>query len=486
MRGGASWRTIDDMAQGVLPSAAAMACVLLAATSARGDAIDDLSPGTWYEIPNTNMRDVCPPDSADYDWSFYCANAIAAWNGGVLDTARGRLIVWGGGHGDYKGNEVYAFDLQSLTWARIWGPTPDAQIPSGGTHEVYDDGNPGSRHTYSGLTYLPEPYDAMISMGGALWQTGFYGAGVWRYELGSDSWTRLADGPGEQSYGDPSVFDPETEHVFRRGNSRMYEYDPATDTFMPRAPSDGGFWASNVSADLDLATRTMVIVGEGRLDLYHLDTDTYEQDVALEGAGVSELFGNLSPGVAWDPQQERMVVWGGGLDVYTFDVDARAFSQHAGAGDDPGEITPSGGAFGRFRYAPSRNVFVYVDHVDKNVFVYRMSKGTGEPPDPPGDDESGGSEGSSGSDGGTTEDGTTGGNGPPSTSSGGDDTPTSGGVPGSAGATDSGGADGGGSDEGCGCRSGRPGSWLPLLLLALVRRRVSPDRRDRTRRRRRT
>lgn len=460
------------MAHGTHPSVIAMLLVLLAAAPARADAIDDLEPGTWYEIPDSPMRAVCPPDTAEYEWSYYCAGAIAPWSGGVVDTARGRLIVWGGGHGDYKGNEVYAFDLQTLAWARLWGPTPDAQIPSGGTHEEYDDGNPGSRHTYSGLTYLPSPHDAMISMGGSLWQSGSYGVGVWRYDFGSDTWSRLADGPAEQSFGDPSVFDPESGHVFRRGNSGMYEYDPETDTLTPRAPSDGGFWASNVSTDLDLATRTMVIIGDGRVDLYRLDTDTYEMDVAIEGPGASELFGDGSPGVAYDSQQERTVVWGGGLDVYTFDVEALTFSQHVGAGDDPGAITPSGGAFGRFRYAPSRNVFVYVDHADSNVFVHRMSEGTGVPPDPPGD-ESGSSEGSSGGDS-TSGDSTTGGTGPGSGSSSGASTAATT-APGTAGATDSAGADdGAGEDEGCGCRSDRSPSWLALLLLVgLLRSRTA-------------
>lgn len=451
-----------------------MATLCLVGRPAHADEIDDLEPGNWYEIPNTPMRDVCPPNTDDYDWSFHCAGAIAAWSGGVIDTSRGRLVVWGGGHADYRGNEVYTFDLATLEWSRIWGPTDDAQIPSGGTHEEYDDGNPGSRHTYSGLVYLPPPHDTMVTSGGSLWQSGFYGSGVWRYAFGDDAWTRLADGPGEMGYGDPMVYDPESGHAFRRANSRMFEYDPDADMFIPRADSDGGFWASNVSAALDLSTRTMVIMGDDRVDLYHLDSDTYEQDVAIEGPNV---VGGGSPGIAYDPEQERIVVWTGGLDVYTFDVDARSFSQHEIGGDDPGPITPSGGAFGRFRYAPSRNVFVYVDHVDSNVFVLRMSEGQGVPPDPPDDD--GGSESDDGGD--TTGDDSgvadsTGG-GSPGTDDGAPP-PTTGpvGTDGGETPTSSGGEDGSQDEDasGCSCRAaGSPGWALlaPFALLALARRR---------------
>ena len=448
--------------------------VVLVGGTAHADAIDDLEPGNWYEIPDTPMREVCPPDTADYDWSFFCQSAIGAWSGGVLDTSRGRLVVWGGGHADYRGNEVYAFDLATLEWSRIWGPSDDAQIPSGGTHEEYDDGNPGSRHTYSGLVYIPPPHDAMVSSGGSLWQSGFYASGVWRYDFGDDAWTRLTDGPGEMGYGDPMVFDPQTGHAFRRANSRMFEYDPDADTFTPRANSDGGFWAPNVSAALDLSTRTMVIMGEERVDLYHLDDDTYEQGVAIDGTNV---VGGASPGIAYDPEQERIVVWTGGLDVYTFDVEARSFSQHEMGGDDPGPITPSGGAFGRFRYAPSRNVFVYVDHVDSNVFVLRMSEGQGMPPDPPDDD--GGSE----SDGG---DGTTGGDDtgaadstggvPPGSDDGTQPTGGPAGTDDGATPTSSGDEDGGQDEEasGCSCRAANAPGWAAfasLGLLGLARRR---------------
>ncbi|MEM6990382.1 MAG: MYXO-CTERM sorting domain-containing protein [Myxococcota bacterium] len=453
--------------------AAPLVLAVLGPAEARADDVDDLAPGTWFEIPNTPMRDVCPPDTADYDWSFFCQSAIGAWSGGALDTTRGRLIVWGGGHGDYKGNEVYVFDMQTLAWERVWGPSADAQIPEGGTHEQYDDGTPGSRHTYSGLTYVPPPHDALVSMGGSLWQTGFYGAGTWSFSFDVGEWTRLTDGPAESGFGDPSVYDPETGTIFRRGNQRMLQFDPIADVYTERAASDGGFWASNVSAALDPEARTMVILGDGRLDLYHLDTDTYEQDVTLAGAGVSELLGDASPGVGYDSQQGRIVAWGGGLNVYTLDLEALSFAEFEGAGDDPGAITPSGGAFGRFRYVPSRNVFVSVNDVDENVFVFRMSEGMGVPPDPPGGsgssdgaadddgavDDSTGAEPPGGSDadppsdppeGGTTSSGTPGGE-----------------TGGTAGA-------GEGDDDGCSCRTSpesERGWWLLALGIALVGRR---------------
>ncbi|MBX7084493.1 MAG: hypothetical protein K1X88_35125 [Nannocystaceae bacterium] len=435
---------------------------------ARADAIDALAPGTWLELPDTAMRTVCPPDSPQYEWSFYCQNVILAWGGAALDTTRGRMVLFGGGHGDYRGNEVYVFDLQSLQWSRIWGPTPDDQIPSGGTHEVYDDGNPGSRHTYSGLTYLPPPHDALVSMGGALWQSGGFAVGTWSFSFDANGWSRRADGPAEQGFGDPSVFDPLTGHVFRRANSGMLEYDPATDAFTSRAPSDGGWWAANVAAALDPDARLMVIIGEGRLDTYDLAADVYTVDVPIAGTDVTTLFGGGSPGIDFDPVQQRFIVWGGGLDVYTFDPAAATFSLLEGAGDDPGTITASGGAFGRFRYAPSRNVFVWIDHVDANVFVYRSSEGTGTPP--PGDDTTGGGgEGSSGSADADTGAGADSSGPPPATTG---DAEAGSGETGGGSGSGSGGAAIDPAAGGCGCRHGGGAApWAWLWVAAIARRR---------------
>lgn len=460
------------------PLVSALAVALLSVPSvAYADAVDDLEPGTWYAIPDTKMREVCPPDTENYEWSYHCQSAITAWNGATLDTTRSRMIVWGGGHADYRGNEVYVFDMTTLAWERVWGPTPDAQIPSGGTHEAYDDGNPGSRHTYSGIMYVPEPHDALYSFGGSLWQTGFLAAGVWSFSFTDNAWTRHADTPSQMGFGDPTIYDPQTGHIFRRANTRMLEYVPETDESIERAPSDGGFWAPNVSAAFDPDRRLMVMIGEGRVDTYALDTDTYVQDLAIDGASVSDLFGGMAPGLDFDPEQQRFVVYGGGLDLHTFDPDTASFSVHPNTGDDPGPVTGSGGAFGRFRYVPSRNVFVWIDSVDQDVHVVRTTKGSGMPPDPGGTDTDTDTSGSESGDGdstgvaaSTSDTSSMGSGGIDSTSSG----PNTSG-PGTGDTDDTASVDDG--DGGCGCRStpmdATPSALLLLGLLGIRRRRAT-------------
>src|SRR5712664_1473739 len=74
-------------------------------TSARATAvpasnpIDTLNPGEWYRVPNSNLSAVLPnplPPGGTGP-----ASLMVAWNSCAYDTARDRLLIWGGGHADY-------------------------------------------------------------------------------------------------------------------------------------------------------------------------------------------------------------------------------------------------------------------------------------------------------------------------------------------------------------------------------------------------
>ena len=84
-----------------------------------------------------------------------------AWNGAVFASrfgASGSMVVFGGGHNDYFGSDVHAFDLGTRQWSRI----SDGYV-SGGADEygagavypdaVYPDGSPLPPHTYGYVQY---------------------------------------------------------------------------------------------------------------------------------------------------------------------------------------------------------------------------------------------------------------------------------------------------------------------------------------------
>ena len=96
----------------------ASAALVLLVTVPPAGASDRVLPGHlgWHELPGTALRTICPPNrfgGSDYSFHDYCQNVTAAWNSAVMDTRRNRLVVWGGGHADYLGNELYALDVAS-------------------------------------------------------------------------------------------------------------------------------------------------------------------------------------------------------------------------------------------------------------------------------------------------------------------------------------------------------------------------------------
>ena len=95
------------------------------------------------------------------------------WNGAVFASRFGRsgsMIVFGGGHNDYFGSDVHAFDLATRHWSRI----SDGYV-SGSANEygegavypnaLYPDSSPLPPHTYAYVQYDPVGNDYLLFKG---------------------------------------------------------------------------------------------------------------------------------------------------------------------------------------------------------------------------------------------------------------------------------------------------------------------------------
>lgn len=359
------------------------------ATAGVAEDIVLLQPGEWYEIADSRLSEAgvfpepLPPGNTGVD------SVISAWSGGVYDTKRRTLLIWGGGHADYSGNEIYAFDMgTSFTWSRIWGPTPVADIPTTGCHQAYPDGNPSSRHTYNHLAYLPQPYDAIYNLGGSLWKDGApapYNA-TWHFNLANLQWQdkgEIADNPA----GGSAAYDPTKALIYARGRYGMFEYDPANGTWTKRHHDGAGLW-SFPTGDIDPINRKMLLIGGGALHEFNIDTYTYATHSAADLVGDTEILGATSPGFVYDPASQRFVAWSGesasGIrpqDVYVVDPVSLVVERRAPVATSTVIPTDAAkwGTYGRWRYVPSKNVFVLVNSISENVFVYRLSPGESGP-----------------------------------------------------------------------------------------------------------
>lgn len=415
----------------------------------------DMEPLTWMAVPDTKLRDVQadPKLYADLQGNGF-ENIIFAWNGGVLDTQRLRLIIWGGGHNDYYGNEMYAFDIEALQWERLTDPTVDWTDCG----DPNADGTANSRHTYSGMEYIAHA-DRFFVTGGALNCTvGSCGADItWVFDFDTLTWTDRQPAGGHSTECENSAaYDPVTETVYFGdvGGLYAYHYDDNTWTQL----NSDYLYAQGVV--IDPTRGILLMIADGEVGAYDIAGGNWERQV-WKTTGGDDFIAGTDMGLAYDPTTDRVVGWAGGA-VHTLDLDTREWTVH----DIPGyPKVDDNRVWGRWRYVPGINAFILVTDVDDDVHFFKLSEGGMIPP--MGGDSSGGSTGS-----GDTS--------APTSGAGEDDVADSTAGSATAGTTAvaTGGtnaADGGGGDGGgCGCRStgGPGGAMFGLLTIAsLLRRR---------------
>lgn len=126
--------------------------------------------GSWLRININQFQDAWVPSEHQPITPSYLnpAKIIHAWSSMAWDSNRNHLILWGGGHGNYSGNEVYRFNANTFLWERASLPS-DVIDPLGDKQYFSIDGPhgaPTSSHTYDNQEFLPN-LDRFITFGGA-------------------------------------------------------------------------------------------------------------------------------------------------------------------------------------------------------------------------------------------------------------------------------------------------------------------------------
>lgn len=161
-------------------------------------------PGSRSNISQNLLADVdpCPKNNCVYSGVLGQQAELEAWCGAAFADSFGHLGAWvttGGGHGDYYGNEVYAFSLDTRRWVRLsdpylGGPQSTVDYVEG----EYVPGIPLSSHTYQHLQYLPPSLGG--GREGSLLLVVSYAAGkaargsgrAHAFDLAAKKWTRYS------------------------------------------------------------------------------------------------------------------------------------------------------------------------------------------------------------------------------------------------------------------------------------------------------
>ena len=347
--------------------------------------IQNLQSGEWYEIPNSHMRSVAYNWGSSGEPGYDFSKIIVDWNGGAFDTKNNRLLVWGGGHYSYGGNEIYGFDFGDFSWHRISEPSSYNDIMYHKENDdgmaYYPDGLPASRHTYNEIVYSPYHNSLMaVQQSASWWDSGNHDYMDY-YAFEENTWHTNETATCPSTKYSAATVDPNTGHIWVVDNRmrNLYEYDPQNDKWINR----GGYSSPDYNlygiAAIDPKRNLLVHVGNDEYNVWNIDSSSYidgkAQLIAESSSGIQDVVQTSHPTLAYDPYTEQMISWQGGTYVYSLNLDTHTWSKINAA--DTNTVSPtdpsSRGTFGRWRYVPSANVFTVVNSVDENVFVYRYS-----------------------------------------------------------------------------------------------------------------
>jgi hypothetical protein len=320
----------------------------------------------WHVLPGTRIRPHCPPNEEELRGGNGCQAVVSAWNGGIADTKRNQLVVWGGGHNDWYGNEVYALDVGTRTMARINDPSPVTNVST--CPFVYPDGRPSSRHTYGGLAYAAN-VDAMFAFGGSRANCGNLANDAWLLDLSTLSWTqKLQTTPALAGPGAIADYDAMGGKIFLQVGDSVHRYDPNTNAWTAFSSTAIDY---HLNGAIDPVARKFFLFGNA--SAYAIDISGNDAAFAINpiAAANCNFKNGASPGVAYDSTRGLLLGWSGGDTVYSFSAVTGACTSQTFAGG-PGAAQPNG-TFGRFRYFPALGVFALVNDIDQDAYVLRMS-----------------------------------------------------------------------------------------------------------------
>jgi hypothetical protein len=343
------------------------------------------------------MHSVCPPNNFNgisYDFYSFCSSVVTAWSGGLADTKRNRLIVWGGGHSDYQGNEIYALNLGTSpqTITRITDPSAwDYSI----SYESDPDGAPTARHTYNDLVYLPVQ-DALFSFSGGR-PSGTTTNHTWMFTFADSKWHAMDPVNGfnplsiaNSPFAAACAYDSNTQTVFciDGGTNYLLQYNPATNTYSNL--SINAMYPYAATPAIDPIRKLMVFMGTdgtnykvAAIDISGADPNYTVQDWTSQVTGCAGMGVNW-PGFVYDSALGQFVGYPNqGGTVYVFDAGTKTCTaQNYSNAPAASATTAQYGTFGHFQYFPGLNTFALLNDVNQNAYTLTLGALTTSTPPP--------------------------------------------------------------------------------------------------------
>lgn len=361
-------------------------------TSAIPSHISSAAAGEWTSISSNTLSDVA------FNYTGWGVSGFATtlqsvmnpWSGAAYDYVRNRLLVKGGGHNDYDGNEVYVFNLSTALWSRLDNPSPyDEDAFSGGAanpngwNGVYTDNGPQPIHTYDVLCINPttgKMYELGKSGSTCLTQIRELNPAIATQQTPGDTkswWAYRATISWPDGHSGTSAWmSDEAKFVigYQDGGTfiNFRTYDPATDTVSAQIDAVVG---GDYSGDMALAysaSRRLAVVHRGSNSLVLLSRAT--NTVSLQTVTGATL--PVRCGLEYDTVRD--VFWAytdEGADrrvLYSINPSTWVATTVSPAGASIGSVALDyRGIYGRFAYCEDFDVLLAVNSVTGGVYIYK-------------------------------------------------------------------------------------------------------------------
>lgn len=349
-------------------------------------------PGGSLDASGVGWAGTSPGGSGGYETIF------TAWGGGIYNTTgiyNGStfvngdfLCVFGGGHTDYAGNEIYAFGPIMSESGQAWYRLRDPTVP--GPSNVSEDGsgNPVSRHTYSSFVYLPAS-NRLFCNGGVI---RYIDAGaipvthVFNFNTANPNsnqpWQTLSSVPQQTNV---ACYDSVNNGVWSTpgGLNRIQFYDIAGDTY-----TDGGFnfksptFGANPSAAIDQNRQILAIYGDSALNFFRTNNGTNPNYYVPTTTGTAPA--NQSRAILWDDINDWFAIWDGSGNTWTkltppasnpFEGgNAWTYSTVTGTGATvgSGQVNGTYGRWGLIKRGSAR-FYALLNSNSQSMFIYRAA-----------------------------------------------------------------------------------------------------------------
>ncbi len=358
----------------------------------------NLPADSWYRVPKGYIEKCDDTFTLPWHAIMGCVGLVSAWNSGVWDPLNRQMLLWGGGHADYAGNELYAFRTRDFTWSRLTEPSLGPY-----NRDPLDDGKPVSRHTYDGLTW-DDNKNVMLAWGGSRSMDGGGTDVTWTFDPTSKVWANQQPSGSvpRASYDHTLVYDPASKTAFLKKTQGFFAYDTVANKWSSianfgLAPYWPRYAAGSPRGTIDTKRQLLWVLGGRLYMVYDIlnkkfvtdewittggGTFTNAQDGSLSQfpdqhivTGGGDVIVPAAPALDYDSKADSLVAWvGGGPYVLNFDSKTWIAKSSQGAPEKP--LTH--GTFGRFRYIKKYNVFILING-SKDVYFYKHTAG-GEVP----------------------------------------------------------------------------------------------------------